>query len=198
MLPRMTAFITAFLLVCVAEMADKTQLLTLCLTCRYPVRKVLLGITLAISLLNLGAVAIGGLVGEFLPVTPVKIGAGLLFIGFGIWTLVSTNGADEEESCETSPSRGAVTAVFLAFLVAELGDKTQLATISLSARFSGFGGAATVWLGATLGMLAANSLAIGGGTLLGNRLSERTLKRASAVLFIAFGLWTLADALNIP
>ncbi|MBC7292593.1 MAG: TMEM165/GDT1 family protein, partial [Thermoleophilia bacterium] len=66
-MPAMTAFITAFRLVTVAEMADKTQLLTLSLACRYPARKVLLGVALAIAALNLLAVVVGAVAGRFIP-----------------------------------------------------------------------------------------------------------------------------------
>ena len=84
----MTPFITSFILVTLAEMADKTQLLTLSLSCRYPARKVLIGVALAIAVLNLVAVVVGAIAGRFIPLTAVRIGAGVLFIGFGIWTLV--------------------------------------------------------------------------------------------------------------
>lgn len=191
----MTAVLTTFFLVGLAEMADKTQLLTLCLTCKYPPRKVLLGVALAIGVLNLAAVLVGGLAGALLPVGPIKIVAGILFLGFGVWTLAARE-EPADEACETAPDErvrgGAVLAVAAAFLVAEIGDKTQLATLSLAARFETF---FLVWLGASLGMLLANGLAIGGGTLLSDRLPETTLKRISGALFIAFGIWTLVDAL---
>jgi Ca2+/H+ antiporter, TMEM165/GDT1 family len=189
----MTALLSSFVLVTLAEMADKTQLLTLCLTCRYPVRKVFLGIAIAIALLNLAAVAVGGAVGEYLPVTPVKVAAGIMFIAFGLWNLRPRAPTQEdEESTTTLQTRSAVLAVAGAFFIAELGDKTQLATLSLSARFGAY---ATVWLGATAGMLLANSLAIAGGAMLGTRLSQSTLMRVSGVLFVGFGIWTLIDAL---
>lgn len=189
MLAFMSAFFASLMLVTIAEMADKTQLLTLCLTCRYPARKVLLGIALAIAVLNFLAVFVGGLAGEFLPVTPVKAVAGLIFIGFGLWTLLQRP-ADEDEVCETKPRRSAVVAVALAFFVAEMGDKTQLAVVSLAANYNAF---LPVWAGASLGLLAANSLAIGGGTLLGNRLPEQRIRRISGILFIIFGMWTLGS-----
>lgn len=194
-LPRMTALLTTFFLVGLAEMADKTQLLTLCLTCKYPARKVLLGVALAIAVLNLAAVLVGGLAGSLLPIGPIKIVAGLLFVAFGIWTLASRDDP-ADDSCEVAPEErvrgGAVLAVAGAFLVAEIGDKTQLATLSLAARFETF---FLVWLGASLGMLVANGLAIGGGTILSDRLPETTLRRISGALFIAFGIWTLADVI---
>jgi len=192
----MTALLTSFFLVGIAEMADKTQLLTLCLTCKYPARKVLLGVALAIALLNLAAVAVGGLAGELLPVVPIKIAAGVLFLGFGVWTLLSRDQSETEEACDVTEGgglpRNAVLTIAAAFLVAEIGDKTQLATLSLAARFEAF---AMVWVGASLGMLAANALAIVGGSLLSDRVPEALLKRISGLLFIAFGIWTLVDVL---
>jgi len=191
----MTALLTTFFLVGLAEMADKTQLLTLCLTCKYPARKVLLGVALAIAVLNLAAVLVGGLAGQLLPVGPIKIVAGILFLAFGIWTLLAREDP-AAEACEVTTEErvrgGAVLTVAVAFLVAEIGDKTQLATLSLAARFETF---FLVWLGASLGMLLANGLAIGGGTLLSDRVPEATLKKISGVLFIAFGIWTLVDVL---
>ena len=210
MLPGMTALLTSFFLVGIAEMADKTQLLTVCLACRYPARKVLLGVSLAIAALNLAAVLVGGAAGALLPLRPIKVAAGLLFLTFGFWMLrpettqpdagpapnpgtarAGTAQAGDAGSGSGS-GRGAVATVAAAFLVAEVGDKTQLATLSLAASF---GALAAVWLGATLGMLAANGLAIGGGTLLGARLPEMALERISALLFIVVGLWTLAGTL---
>lgn len=188
----MTALLTSFGLVALAEMADKTQLLTLCLTCRYPARKVLLGVALSVAVLNLLAVALGGAIGHLLPVDLVRAGAGLLFVGFGIWT-IWTVPSEEDEACETSTARSPVIAVALAFFVAELGDKTQLATLSLAARFSSL---LPVWLGATAGMIAANGLAIGGGTALARRIPESTLRRLAGALFVLFGALTLLSAFS--
>ncbi len=193
----MTALLTSFLLVGIAEMADKTQLLTLCLTCKYPPRKVLAGVAIAIAILNLFAVLVGGFAGRLLPTTPIKVVAGIMFLAFGLWALFSRGGDAEEEACDTTPDKGgiagsAILAVTAAFLVAEVGDKTQLATLSLAARFETF---FAVWLGASLGMLLANGLAIAGGAMLTTRVPEATLKRVSGALFIVFGLWTLFEVL---
>lgn len=133
----MTAFITAFILVTIAEMADKTQLLTLSLACRYPARKVLLGVAIAIAILNLVAVVIGAVAGRFIPVTAVKIGAGVVFLAFGAWGLLAKDKAEEAEDCEVRSNRYVILAVTGAFLLAEMVDKTQLATLSLGARFEG-------------------------------------------------------------
>lgn len=186
------ALLTAFLLVGVAEMADKTQLLTLSLACRYPWRQVLLGVAISTAILNGIAVGVGAVLGRFLPVTPLKLAAGLAFIGFGLWTLLGKEREEKEESPQTKPQRFAFLGIAGAFLLAEIGDKTQLATLSLAARYDAY---LWVWVGATLGMLAANGLAILLGVLAGKRLPEAVMKKVSAALFIGFGLWTLIDAL---
>jgi putative Ca2+/H+ antiporter (TMEM165/GDT1 family) len=199
-MPGMTTFLptfaTSFILVLVAEMADKTQLLTLSLSCRYPARKVLIGVGIAIALLNLIAVVIGALAGRFIPVTAVKIGAGVLFIGFGLWNLLAKEKpAESEEECEVKSSgRFVILGIAAAFFVAEIGDKTQLATLSLGARYEGdLVDSLAVWVGATLGMILANALAVIVGHLAGRRLPERLMKRISGGLFIAFGIWTLVE-----
>lgn len=191
----MTAFITAFVLVTIAEMADKTQLLTLSLACRYPARKVLIGVALAIAVLNLVAVIIGAVAGRFIPITAVKIGAGVLFLGFGLWNLVAKDKPQEAEGCEVRSDKYVVLAVMGAFLIAEIGDKTQLATLSLGARFEGsFLNSVGVWLGATVGMVLANALAVIIGHTAGRRVPEKLMKRISGALFIGFGIWTLVGA----
>jgi putative Ca2+/H+ antiporter (TMEM165/GDT1 family) len=191
----MTAFITAFVLVTIAEMADKTQLLTLSLACRYPARKVLIGVALAIAVLNLVAVVIGAVAGRFIPVTAVKIGAGVLFLGFGLWNLLAKDKPQAAEECEVKSDKYVILAVMGAFLIAEIGDKTQLATLSLGARFEGsILNSVGVWLGATVGMILANALAVIIGHTAGRRVPEKLMKRISGALFVGFGIWTLVGA----
>lgn len=193
----MTALLTAFVLVTIAEMADKTQLLTLSLACRYPARRVLAGVGLAIAVLNLLAVVVGAVAGRFIPLTAVKIGAGVLFLGFGLWSLLVQEKPQSEEGCEVKSDKHAILAVMGAFLLAEIGDKTQLATLSLAARFDGsVWDSAGVWLGATIGMVLANVLAVVLGHVAGRRIPAKLMRRISAALFIGFGIWTLVDALT--
>lgn len=193
----MTAFLTAFVLVTIAEMADKTQLLTLSLACRYPARRVLVGVGLAMAVLNLLAVVVGAVAGRFIPLTAVKIGAGVLFMGFGLWNLLVKEKPQPEEECEVKSGTHVILAVMGAFLLAEIGDKTQLATLSLAARFDGsVWDSVGVWSGATIGMVLANVLAVVVGHLAGRRIPAKLMKRISAALFIGFGIWTLVDALT--
>src|SRR6056297_3848201 len=123
-------FIKAFMLIFVAEMGDKTQILAMTFATRYSVKKVLLGIFIG-SLLNHGlAVALGTVLSKRFPIDRIQIIAGLAFIFFAVWTL--RNEDDEEEENEKI-KYGAVITVALAFFIGELGDKTQLAAITLAA-----------------------------------------------------------------
>jgi Ca2+/H+ antiporter, TMEM165/GDT1 family len=193
----MTAFLTALVLVTIAEMADKTQLLTLSLACRYPARRVLVGVGIAIALLNLVAVVIGAVAGRFIPVTAVRLGAGVLFLAFGLWSLLTKDKPErQKEECEVKSGRYVVFAVTGAFLLAEIGDRTQLATISLGARFdASIWDSVGVWLGATVGMIVANVLAVIVGHAAGRRVPAALMKRISGALFVGFGIWTIVDTL---
>lgn len=206
------AFLIAFVLVGLAELGDKSQLLLLGFAARHRPVKVIIGAAIAIFTLQAIGVLAGGLIGAYLPHTIIAVVAGLLFIGFGVVTWRAREGDSEEGT--TRPGRfGPVLTVAAALFIAELGDKTQVMTMTIAAdpaastralgalgtglaapvagAFStGFG----VWLGSSLGFLAADMVAIVAGALLGARLPERTISRVSAVVFIAFGLITLASA----
>lgn len=206
-------FMIATGLVALAELGDKTQMLTLVLAARYKPRQVLLGVFLAVLALQAVAVAAGGLVGTLLPASVVGVVAGFLFIGFGLWSLRRATDEDDGESPSAGGRFGPVVGVAGAFFLAELGDKTQLMTMSIAAdpgaaaRSVGFLGGAfpaietgpltyvAVWLGSTLGMMLVNGLAVALGAALGSRISPRTIARISGVVFIAFGVLSIASAL---
>lgn len=209
----MTAvFIVTTALVVLAELGDKTQLLVLMLAARYKVSQVLLGILGAVISLHLLSVAAGRLVGGLIPEGVLAYVTGALFIGFGVWTLRGDSDDDAEESV---PSRfGPVLTTFVAFFLAELGDKTQIMSMTIAADptaalrsfgtvFQGWasvepsGTAAflAVWLGAVVGMMIADGAAVAVGAFLGTRLPERLLTRISGVVFVLFGIATIAAAL---
>jgi putative Ca2+/H+ antiporter (TMEM165/GDT1 family) len=89
----------------------------------------------------------------------------------------------------------AVLAASVAFFLAELGDKTMLATITLATQYQGWGGVVGVWAGSTVGMVVADGLAILAGRLLERRLPERAVRIGAAVLFVALGIWLAVEAL---
>lgn len=114
--------------------------------------------------------------------------AGLAFIIFGLWTL---RGDSLDEDPTANPSRwGPFLTVTATFFIAELGDKTMLATITLAT-----GGASLVgvWLGSTVGMVLADAVAIVVGMVLGKRIPARAVKLAAAAIFLATGVVTLGS-----
>jgi putative Ca2+/H+ antiporter (TMEM165/GDT1 family) len=181
----------AFILIFIAEMGDKTQLLALAFATRYPVKKVLLGIFVG-SLLNHGlAVALGSFISNFLPMTIIQIIAGFAFVGFSLWTLKSDND-DSNEDIEQKTKFGPIITVALAFFIGELGDKTQLTAITLATNaFFPF----AVVIGTVSGMLVTGGLGIYIGKKLGDRIPEFAIKIIAASVFLLFGITKLYQSL---
>lgn len=167
-----------------AELGDKSQLLALAFATRYRARTVLLAITLATAAVHLGSVALGAAVGAALPARPLSLAAGAAFVAFGAWTLRGDRLTDAD-AARVRRRGTALAAVGGAFVLAELGDKTMLATVALATSGSWWG----TWVGSTLGMVAADALAIAVGVALGRRLPDRPVRLGAAVLFFAFGGW---------
>ena len=191
----MTALFAAFGLVLLAELGDKSMLLALVLTPRYGAVRVLAALSLQAAVAMALAVLLAGAVDLLLPDQVLALGAGLLFIGFGVWAL-RDDPDDDEDAVATSPRRSAVLvvpALAAAFFVAELGDKTQLAAFT----FSGLtpGDRLGVWAGSTAGLVAADTLAVLAGRWLARAVSRRLLSRAAGVLFVLFGLGAIVVAL---
>jgi putative Ca2+/H+ antiporter (TMEM165/GDT1 family) len=186
------ALILSFAVIFVAELGDKSQLMAMAFATRYRFWTVLAGITAATALVHLFSVAVGVLVGASLPTTLVNGLAGVAFICFGLWTLRGDELTDEEKEKATKVNRSAFFAVGIAFFLAELGDKTMLATVTLATNNGWFG----TWIGSTLGMVAADALAIGVGALLGKHLPEKVIKIGAAILFFGFGALLLAEAIT--
>lgn len=186
----MAAFWTALVYVFLAEIGDKTQLMTLAFAARYRGRTVLAGVTVATALINLISVGLGVGVGKLLPVFWINIIAGLAFIAFGIWELKP----EDEDAEEISEGKfGPLMTVIVAFFCAELGDKTMLAAVAIASRQPQF---FQVWLGSTVGLVASNALAIVAGKLVKERLSAKRLKMAIAVVYIISGLAAIAEAVR--
>lgn len=180
-------------LVFVAELGDKTQLVALGFGARHRVLPVLVGMFIAYATANLLAVAVGGLLGAALPTRGLGLAGGVLFLAFAVWSLRG-GGEDDEDAggddgaVAARPARGVVVSVAVAVFVAELGDKTQLATATLAAQ----GPPVLVWVGATLGIVAAGAVGVVVGRFVGSRLPERATRIGSALLFAVFGVLLLA------
>jgi putative Ca2+/H+ antiporter (TMEM165/GDT1 family) len=207
-------FLVATILIALAELGDKTQQLALVLATRYKAWQVLVGILGATLLIHFFSTLAGGLIGSLMPQTLLTWVAGALFVGFGIWTL---RGDRVDEGEATGSARfGPILTTAIAFFFAELGDKTQIMTMTISAdpgaALRTFGGLAArwlpaglapttgaaafvgVWLGSTLGMMIADGVAILVGSVLGKRLPEQVITRVSGVVFIVFGVGLVAGA----
>lgn len=185
----MDAFIVSFIAIFVAELGDKSQLMAMTFATRYKPWLVLVAITVATAVVHLASVAIGAAAGAALPTQWISLFAGLAFIAFGLWTLRGDELTEEEAKKASRPTKSAFIAVSAAFFLSELGDKTMLATITVATNHGWLG----TWIGSTLGMVAADALAIGVGALLGKTLPEKVIKIGAAALFFLAAAWLLFD-----
>lgn len=185
----MGALLLALGVVFVAELGDKTQLVVLTLGARQRLAVAIPGLLVTIALLQGIAVSIGAALAEVVPDLALQIGAGLLFLGFAVWTWRSA-GQEEHEDASTQRGGAGVVGMCFAFFLAELGDKTQLTAAALAADH----GVLPVWFGATLGLFGATLLALVAGRALAERVSERVLSRIGAVAFALVGVFTLVNA----
>jgi putative Ca2+/H+ antiporter (TMEM165/GDT1 family) len=185
-------FLLSFAVIFVAELGDKSQLMALAFATRFRASYVLIGITGATLLVHLGSVAFGVTIGAALPTNLITLAAGIAFLIFAGWTLRGDS-LDEDEAAKPLRTAGStILAVGTAFFLAELGDKTMLATITLATRQE----AIATWLGSTAGMVAADAIAIGVGRLMGTRLPERTIRYGAAAAFLFFGVVLIAQGLG--
>lgn len=190
----MSAFLAALgfstVAIFIAEMGDKTQLVAMSLASRYRVLTVILGITAATAVVHLGSVLIAEVLGATLPTDWLTLAAGLAFLFFGLWTLRGDEMTDkDEERAASRRIRSAFMTVALVFFVAELGDKTMLATITVGTQHHWL----PVWIGSTIGMVAADGIAIAIGAVLGKKLPERAIRIGASVLFFVAGAAMLAQ-----
>ena len=200
----MSSLFAALGIVFLAELGDKTQLVALGFGARFRLGTVLAGVALGYMASMLLSVVIGGLLGATLPTNAISIGGGVLFIAFAVWTLWSggeddptdgladgfadtpvseAGGASEPDGVVVSNPRIALS-IAVAMFVAELGDKTMLATATLAAK----GNPVLVWIGATIGIMLAGTVGVVVGRWLGDRLPERLILIGSSVLFFVFGV----------
>jgi len=185
-----TALLLSFAVIFVAELGDKSQLMALAFATRFPTMPVLVGITAATGLVHAVSVIVGAALGAAIPTTPITVVAAISFIAFGLWTLRGDRLTEDERARAERPVRNTVLTVGTVFFLAELGDKTMLATITLATTH----GLVGTWLGSTLGMVAADALAIVVGRLLGARLPDRAIRIGAAVAFFVFAAILLIDA----
>jgi putative Ca2+/H+ antiporter (TMEM165/GDT1 family) len=182
----MDAFLTSTALVALAEMGDKTQLLAILLASRFrrplPIIAGIFAATLANHLL---AALVGREVAGLLDAPWFRGAVAIGFIAMAAWTLIPDR---LDEGAGPRTRGGVFVTTLIAFFLVEMGDKTQVATVALGARF------ADVWAvaaGTTLGMMIANGPAVLLGEALVRRIPIKAMRIAAALLFLAMGLWML-------
>jgi len=186
-----SAILLSFAVIFVAELGDKSQLMAMTFALRHRWWVVLTGILAATTTVHLVSVAVGHYLGVAIPAQAMSIVGGVAFLFFGAWTLRGDSLDDDEQSKAQRATRSAFLAVTSAFFLAELGDKTMLATVTLAADNDWAG----VWIGSTVGMVAADALAIVAGAVLGRHLPENAIRLGASALFFGFGAWMLGEGI---
>jgi putative Ca2+/H+ antiporter (TMEM165/GDT1 family) len=180
--------------VALAEIGDKTQLLAFILAARFKKpAPIILGI-LAATIANHG---LAGAVGAWITATvspdTLRWVLGISFIGMAIWTMIPDKIEDEE--IQIARKLGVFSATLITFFLAEMGDKTQIATVALAAHYAV---PLLVVIGTTLGMLIADVPAVFVGDKLANKIPMRLVHSIAAAIFAILGLATLIGAGSIP
>jgi putative Ca2+/H+ antiporter (TMEM165/GDT1 family) len=171
-----------------AELGDRSQLITMTFALRYRWWVVLTGVAIAACLVHGVTVGIGHFLGTTLPARPMAFASAIAFLIFAVWAWREGGAGDETDSTD-GESGFALLTVVSSFMLAEMSDKTSLATVTLASDHDWTG----VWIGSTLGMVLADGLAIGVGTMLHRRLPHKLLHALASLLFLMFGLWMLFD-----
>lgn len=178
----MQDFLQAFVLIFIAEMGDKTQIMAMAFATRYKVRHILIGVAIG-AFLNHGlAIMLGSVLNRYIPIEALQLVAGVLFVAFG---LLSLSISEEDEDDEKIAKYGAVATVALSFFLGELGDKTQLTALTLSTEAAL---PLMTLLGTVSGMVVVSSIGIFVGAKLGDRVPEHIIRIGSFVVFMLFGI----------
>ena len=179
----LTPALTTFSLIALAEMGDKTQLIAIVLSTRYSKTHVFAGLMAAFVVLTALAVGVGEVVFAFIGPHIIGIVAGLLFILFGVITILMDD--DDDDDIKKSGTRSAFMTAFSLIALAELGDKTEIAVIALSAQYHA---PVMVFLGAVLGLGLVSALGVVIGGKLQTIVPMDKLRVGSGILFLVFGV----------
>jgi putative Ca2+/H+ antiporter (TMEM165/GDT1 family) len=171
-------------------MGDKTQFVAMAFAAKYSTSKVLFAIFLGTVANFVIIIALGEALSAIVPFDVISLAASLAFIGFGFWTLREEKADGEKVKLSRF---GVVATVAATFFVAEMGDKTQLATLSLAVQYQS---PVSVLVGAVLAMLVADGVGIVVGVVFCRRIPQRALKWVSALIFVLFGLVGIFEVLS--
>jgi putative Ca2+/H+ antiporter (TMEM165/GDT1 family) len=180
------SFLISFVSIFLAEIADKTMLITLSLAGQVKRKNLIIGILLFSILIMIIPVAIGAYLDRIFPLGTLSLASGIIFIIIGVFQLIS--GKEEEEEKEIKFKVNEVIKVFLILSLAELGDKTQIATFSLSVALPD---AFLIWLGATLGIFLPNLIVALVGSELLKKINQNIVKVITSSLFLLVGIYLI-------
>lgn len=185
------AFFGMLVTIFTAELGDKTQLFVMGLAAKEKTRNVVFGMTIAILFLNLMAVYLGVMLSDFVKPELIHLVSGFAFLVFSYLSLT-----DKKENEEHGKARRfALWGIAFLFFMAELGDKTQLSVIALSAQNPSM----KVWifLGAVSGMLLADGVGLFLGLKIGKKVSENVFGRIAFVIFAVFGIFSIGGSIDL-
>jgi putative Ca2+/H+ antiporter (TMEM165/GDT1 family) len=181
--------LSAFLIVAIAEFGDKTQIAVVNLSCEHRPRSVFIGALLAFALVVGISASIGGAIAPYVSAFWIDVVGGISFLIFGVYTLFSRR----ERTVKIKEHSRTVTTSFFLIAIVELGDKTQLAVIALSAKY---GEPVQVFLGAMLAFTFLTALGVVLGKIISRYISARCIKIGASLIFIVFGVLFLFQALS--
>ncbi len=184
--------VEVFFIIFIAEMGDKTQFAIMAMTNKYKIKHILLGVSASIIVLSLFAVVAGSFIGNMIPTEWIILVAGVAFFYFAYTTI---SNEDEEEKASASKF-GPILSVFGAFTLAELGDKTQLTSLTKAAE-EGLDGAVAVFIASALALFAADMIGLFVGYVLGSKLPSSVFAVLSFFIFAVFGVLKIVDGLSI-
>lgn len=184
----LTLFLSAFGIIALAELGDKTQLAAITLCCKHKPSSVFLGTVIALIIVNGIGVLIGETLAALLPIYWIGIGAGTIFIVFGIYTFLSK----DAKEIKPRESKFAILTSLSMVILMELGDKTQLAVIALTAKA---GGSLLIFLGASLAFLVVTAIGVTIGAAVQKIMPIRYIRIGAGIVFIIFGVLFLLSAL---
>lgn len=183
-------FIRAFGLIFIAEMGDKSQIIAMTFATQYKIKDVLLGVTIGVLINHIIAIILGNFLSLVIPMNYIHIIAGFLFIIFGINSL----SIEEEEEIKDKKEFNPIRTVAIAFFIGELGDKTQLATMTLAAESIN---PLITLIGTSSAMIVTSSLGIYIGSRVGKKIPEVSVKIVSSLVFLIFGLTRVLNTIDI-
>lgn len=180
---------STFAIVALAELGDKTQIAVISLSAKHRSRSVFIGALLAFALIDGISALIGGAIAPFIPAFWIGLAAGVSFLIFGAYTLISK----EDTMVKIKEHTTAVTTAFFLIAVMELGDKTQLAVIALSAEYDA---PILVFVGVMLAFILLTAVGAACGKLICRYVSARYVKIGSSLIFLLFGALFLFEAFS--